>query len=111
MKTVLVLGANSDVAKEAIVLYVKKGYRVIAASRSVGELSKFVEARGLNGLTGAAAVRDSPGVSVEYFDAVDFGSHRAFYEGLGEKPNIVVYAAGFQVTNEEALVSWEGVTG
>jgi short-subunit dehydrogenase len=27
---------------------------------------------------------------------------------LGEKPNIVVYTAGFQVTNEEALVSWEG---
>jgi len=111
MKSVLVLGANSDVAKEAIVLYVKKGYRVIAASRSVGELDEFVRVRGLNGVRGSAGGAGgggATGVRVEYFDAVDFGSHRAFYEGLGEKPNIVVYAAGFQVTNEEALVSWEG---
>jgi decaprenylphospho-beta-D-erythro-pentofuranosid-2-ulose 2-reductase len=36
MKSVLVLGANSDVAKEAIVLYVRKGYRVIAASPGGG---------------------------------------------------------------------------
>jgi decaprenylphospho-beta-D-erythro-pentofuranosid-2-ulose 2-reductase len=103
MKSVLVLGANSDVAKEAVAQYVAKGYRVIAASRSVKELGEFVVARGLTGVTGGSAA-----VRVEYFDAVDFGSHRAFYEGLGEKPNIVVYTAGFQVTNEEALVSWEG---
>jgi len=117
MKVVLVLGANSDVAKEAVALYVAKGYRVIAASRSVGELGEFVRARGLKGVpgeAGEAAVYGKAGkagmgsVRVEYFDAVDFASHRAFYEGLGEKPNIVVYTAGFQVTNEEALVSWEG---
>ena len=35
MKTVLILGANSDVAKEAMQLYVEKGYAVIAASRSL----------------------------------------------------------------------------
>jgi decaprenylphospho-beta-D-erythro-pentofuranosid-2-ulose 2-reductase len=57
-KTVLVLGANSDVAKAAIKLYIKKGYKVIAASRSTGELESF--------------------------------------------------AAGFQVTNDQALVDWEG---
>lgn len=95
-KTVLILGAASDVAKEMIVLYAGMGYRVIAASRSTGDLSAFVAARSLKG------------VRVVYFDAVDFSSHSTFYYGLGEKPNIVVYAAGFQVTNEEALVSWEG---
>lgn len=35
-KVVLILGANSDVAKEAIKLYVEKGYQVIAASRNTG---------------------------------------------------------------------------
>ena len=98
MRTVLILGANSDVAKEAMVLYVRKGYRVIAASRSTDDLSAFVTIRGL----------PADRVSVVYFDAVAFDTHRAFYEGLGVKPNIVLYAAGFQVTNEEALVSWEG---
>jgi decaprenylphospho-beta-D-erythro-pentofuranosid-2-ulose 2-reductase len=97
MKTVLILGANSDVAKEAIVLYAGRGYRVIAASRSVEEIRDFLVKRGI-----------PEGVRVLYFDAVDFGAHPAFYEGLGEKPHIVLYAAGFQVTNEQALVDWPG---
>jgi len=88
-KVVLVLGANSDVAKEAIKLYIGKGYRVIAASRSTEELRKLP-------------------VSVVYFDALDFGSHRKFYDGLPEKPHIVVYAAGFQIVNEAALLDWPG---
>jgi len=106
VKTVLILGANSDVAKEAMVLYVSKGFRVVAASRSTDELAAFVAARGLALSEGADL---SPGsVAVRYFDAVAFDTHRAFYEGLGVRPNIVVYAAGFQVTNEEALVDWDG---
>lgn len=98
MKTVLILGANSDVAKEAIVLYVARGYRVIAASRSVEELHSFVIDRQL----------PADKVTVLHFDAVDFGAHAAFYASLPEKPHIVLYAAGFQVTNEQALVDWEG---
>jgi short-subunit dehydrogenase len=96
MKTVLMLGANSDVAKEAIVLYVEKGYAVIAASRSTEELRSFVLERRL----------PAERVGVVYFDAVAFDTHRGFYEGLGVKPHIVLYSAGFQVTNEEALVDW-----
>lgn len=96
MKTVLILGANSDVAKEAMVLYVQRGDRVIAASRSVEEILSFVAARGLKG------------VDVLHWDATDFGSHAAFYTSLVTKPNIVVYAAGFQVTNDVALVDFAG---
>ena len=40
-KTVLILGANSDVAKSAIKLYVEKNYRVVAASRNTTELKAF----------------------------------------------------------------------
>ncbi|MBS1660435.1 MAG: SDR family NAD(P)-dependent oxidoreductase [Bacteroidetes bacterium] len=98
MKTVLILGANSDVAKEAMALYLEMGHRVIAASRSVDDLRAFVVQRRL----------PAERVVVEYFDAVAFETHRAFYEKLVGKPHIVLYAAGFQVTNEEALVDWEG---
>ena len=98
MKTVLILGANSDTAKEALALYVQQGHLVIAASRSLGEIDKFIHARNL----------PEERVITRYFDATAFDDHAAFYAGLPTKPHIVLYAAGFQVTNEEALQSWEG---
>ena len=98
IKTVLILGANSDVAKEAIVLYITKGYKVIAASRSTAEIASFLE------------VRKVPAgeVTILYFDATDFNTHKTFYAGLPAKPHVVLYAAGFQVENESALLDWEG---
>jgi decaprenylphospho-beta-D-erythro-pentofuranosid-2-ulose 2-reductase len=97
-KTVLVLGANSDVAKEAILLYLDKGYKVIAASRSTTEIAAFMDARKVSG----------DQLTICYFDATAFEEHEQFYTALPDKPHIVVYAAGFQVTNEQALADWEG---
>ncbi|MFB6456746.1 SDR family NAD(P)-dependent oxidoreductase [Chitinophaga sp. Hz27] len=97
-QTVLVLGANSDVAKEAILLYLEKGYHVIAASRSTTEIAAFMEARMVT----------ANQLTISYFDATAFETHEKFYAGLPAKPNIVVYAAGFQVTNDQALVDWQG---
>lgn len=91
-KTVLILGANSDVAKEAIKLYVGQGCRVIAASRNTDELKRMAV----------------PQMTVIPFDALDFSGHQAFYDGLPEKPHIVVYAAGWQIVNEAALLDWPG---
>ncbi|UYQ94565.1 SDR family NAD(P)-dependent oxidoreductase [Chitinophaga horti] len=97
-KTVLILGANSDVAKAALLQYTQKGYHVIAASRSTDELHSFVQRE----------VKQPGLVTVLYFDAADFRSHAAFYTQLPEKPHIVVYAAGYLKNNEEALLDWEG---
>ncbi|MHA4806527.1 SDR family NAD(P)-dependent oxidoreductase [Flavitalea flava] len=97
-KTILVLGANSDVAKAAIKLYVEKGYKVIAASRSTQELQDFSDRESLP--------REK--VKVRYFDAAAFDEHNKFYKELPEKPHIVLYAAGFLRNNEEALLDWEG---
>lgn len=98
MKTVLILGANSDVAKEAMQLYIGQGHQVIAASRSLGEIDAFIAARGL----------PVDKIVTRYFDATAFGDHGAFYAALPAKPHIVLYAAGFQVTNDEALIDWPG---
>jgi len=98
MKTVLILGANSDTAKEALALYVRQGHQVIAASRSLTEIDAFVKSHNL----------PQEKVITRHFDATAFKDHAAFYAGLPAKPHIVLYAAGFQVTNEEALRSWEG---
>src|SRR5579871_3150080 len=98
MTTVLILGANSDVAKECIKLYIKKGYFVIAASRSTDALKTFAASNN---------IPDSQ-LDIRHFDAAAFEEHDAFYAALPAKPNIVVYTAGFQVTNDEALVDWDG---
>jgi len=97
-KTVLILGANSDVAKAAILLYLKKGYHVMAASRSTARIQEF--------LTANQAPPER--VTILYFDATAFDTHRPFYEALPAKPHIVVYAAGFLKNNEEALHDWTG---
>lgn len=96
-KTVLILGANSDVAKQCIKQYTAKGFAVIAASRDTKSLDEFVQINNLESK-----------VTVLYFDAVDFDSHQKFYDELTVKPDIVVYAAGFLVDNEKALRDFKG---
>ncbi|MFT3949806.1 MAG: SDR family NAD(P)-dependent oxidoreductase [Agriterribacter sp.] len=95
---VLILGANADVAKAAIPLYIRKGYSVIAASRSIDALKAFAKDQQFT----------EQQIIVLYFDAADFNSHQAFYDNLPAKPHTVVYAAGFLKHNEEALRNWEG---
>ncbi|MCY0970321.1 SDR family NAD(P)-dependent oxidoreductase [Chryseobacterium wangxinyae] len=91
-KTVLILGANSDVAKQCILQYIEKGFAVIAASRNTDALLEFSIKNNLVSL-----------ITVLYFDAADFDSHQKFYNELSTKPHIVVYAAGFLVENADAL--------
>ncbi|MCJ8153566.1 SDR family NAD(P)-dependent oxidoreductase [Chryseobacterium sp. SSA4.19] len=91
-QTVLILGANSDVAKQCIKQYCKKGFSVLAASRNTKSLDIFVKENDLNSW-----------VTVLHFDAVDFDSHQRFYNELPVKPCIVLYAAGFLIDNEIAL--------
>ncbi|WP_312078086.1 SDR family NAD(P)-dependent oxidoreductase [Chryseobacterium sp.] len=96
-KTVLILGANSDVAKQCILQYAEKGFSITAASRNTDFLETFVTEHNL-----------AEKVSVLYFDAGDFDSHQKFYNELSVKPHIVIYAAGFLVENEKALLDFNG---
>lgn len=97
-KTVLILGANSDVAKQCIIQYLEKGFSVIAASRNTKSLEDFVISNNIN----------ASKIKVLYFDAADFDSHQKFYNELPVKPHIAVYAAGFLVDNEKALRDFKG---
>lgn len=96
-KTVLILGANSDVAKQAVKQYIEKGFSVMTASRNTNSLERFISENNLNSK-----------VKILYFDSVDFDSHKKFYDELPAKPHIVVYAAGFLVDNERALANFKG---
>lgn len=96
-KTVLILGANSEVAKQCILKYLAKGYSVIAASRDLNSLELFAREHTI----------DPAKIIIKYFDAADFPSHQKFYNDLLIKPNTVLYAAGFLVVNETALHDFE----
>lgn len=97
MKTVLILGANSDVAKQCLKKYLDKGFQVFAASRNLRDIEAFIQTNQL----------DSSRVQLLYFDAEDFSSHQQFYKALPVKPHIVVYAAGFLSQNAEALQNFD----
>ncbi|MBW3523038.1 SDR family NAD(P)-dependent oxidoreductase [Chryseobacterium sp. NKUCC03_KSP] len=96
-KTVLILGANSDVAKQCIKQYIAKGFSVVAASRNTESLENFIQQNDLNSK-----------VMVLSFDAADFDSHQQFYDDLPVKPHLVVYAAGSLVNNDRALSDFKG---
>ena len=95
MKTVLLLGANSDVAKACLIQYHEKGYKIITASRNIAELTNLKESLNLNE------------VEILHFDALDYASHSNFYNNLINKPHIVVYAAGYLVDNTTAINDFE----
>lgn len=92
-KNVLILGANSDVAKECVKLYLEQGFQIMMASRNVLEMKTFVEDNEL----------DQQRIHYFLFDATDFDSHEDFYNQLPYKPHIVLYAAGFLVQNEQGF--------
>ena len=96
-KSVLILGANSDVAKECAKLYLQKNFRVMMASRNLESMEKFIKENHLN----------ADQIHLLYFDAVDFASHQKFYTELPFKPNVVLYSAGFLVQNEDAFQDFD----
>ncbi|MDQ0592676.1 decaprenylphospho-beta-D-erythro-pentofuranosid-2-ulose 2-reductase [Chryseobacterium ginsenosidimutans] len=97
-RTVLILGANSDVAKQCIKQYLAKGFSIIAASRNTASLDNFIEVNHL----------DQSKITILSFDAENFDSHQKFYHELPIKPHVVIYAAGFLVDNERALRDFKG---
>ena len=96
-KSVMILGANSDVAKECAKLYLQKDFRVMMASRNLESMEKFIKENHLN----------ADQVDLLYFDAVDFASHQKFYSELPFKPNVVLYSAGFLVQNKDAFQDFD----
>lgn len=96
-KSVLILGANSDVAKECVKIYLQKGFHVMMASRNLKSMEEFIKENQLN----------SEKIDLLYFDAVDFASHQKFYNELPFKPNVVLYSAGFLVQNENAFQDFD----
>jgi hypothetical protein len=85
-KYVLILGANSDIAKELSILFAKEGFNLYLASRDVSSLNKmknFLE------------IKYPIKAEVLYFDACKVKSHKKFYNSLKIRPTGVIIAFGY----------------
>ena len=97
MNTLLVLGANSDMAKAYTKLWLSKNPngKAILASRNTADLNTFISSNQLINCTSVA------------FDASNFESHYSFYNSLANKPSEVLYAAGVMFDNDSAIKNWK----
>lgn len=86
MSYVLILGAKSDIARAVARVYAGAGYDLFLAARGAADLDGF--ARDI-------MVRTGRDVRCVDLDILDFGSHGAFYQGLGKRPGGVIAAVGY----------------
>jgi short-subunit dehydrogenase len=97
VKTVLILGARSDIGLAAAHAFAARGYGVQLAARGAASLAD--DGRDIT-------VRHKAPVTLHDVDALDLASHEAFVAGLPVLPDVVVCAVGFmgeQQRNEESV--------
>lgn len=86
MAYILFLGARSDIARAVAHEYAKKGFDIYLAGRNPAELQRD---------KADLETRHRVLVSVLSFNALDYGSHKAFYDRLDPKPFGAVCAVGY----------------
>lgn len=97
-ENILILGATSDMAVAIARQLAIEGYSITLAARSMERLTA---------MEGDLRVRSRAMVSSVFFDALDFDSHQAFYDGLLEKPDIVICVFGMLGDQGEAQRNWK----
>jgi len=98
MSSVLLLGANSDIAVAIARKFAQKGYDLILAARNeeaLGSLKQDLQ------------IRYKVNVRTVLFDAVNFSQHAEFYHGIGLTPDITACVFGYLGKQEEAITDWE----
>ena len=86
MSYVLIIGANSDIAKATAREYAKHGSNLYLATRNIDQLNEFAK---------DISIRKKRKVKVLELDILDYNSHQKFYEKLDEKPLGVISAVGY----------------
>jgi len=93
-KTILILGARSDIGRAVALEFAMRGYAVQLAARQADTLAAD---------KADIEVRSNRAVTLHELDARDVGSHEAFVDSLPVLPDVVVTAIGFmgeQAQNE-----------
>lgn len=98
MATVLILGAASDMAIAIAEKFASKGYNIQLAARNVDRLQP---------LQSDLAIKFGSRVSIHEFDAVDFNTHKSFFDQLAPKPDVTICVFGYLGDNEKAAKDWQ----
>ncbi len=86
MKTVLLLGSNSDVGQACAATFAKNGADIILASRTAADFQSRLAAD--------IAIRYDVKTETVSFDALAYDSHQSFYDDLPTKPDVVISVFG-----------------
>lgn len=100
MKHLLILGATSDMAVAMAGKYAAEGWHLTLAARNRALLET---------LAGDLKIRHGQTARVLEFDALDFSSHRNFYDSLEEKPDAVIAVFGYMGDQLEARADFDEV--
>lgn len=98
MATVLILGAGSDIARAIAVRFAMEKHNVQLAARNLPEIQPFES---------DLQIRYGISCTAYHFDALDFSSHRAFYDSLQTKPDITICVFGYMKDNEVVISDFE----
>lgn len=93
-KTVLILGATSDVGEALAALYYSKDYQLILAARDVSASSALT------------SWSTRANVTVIPFDATDCNQHKTWVNDLPVLPDLVICVFGYLGTQKKAMTDW-----
>ena len=97
MPTVLILGATSDMAIAIAKEFALHDYNVQLAARKPEQLKA---------LQSDLSVRYNAESSLHHFDALDYSSHKNFFESLDPKPDVTICVFGLLGEAEKARSDW-----
>ena len=97
MSTVLILGANSDIAQALAKQYARNGYDIYLAARDTSKLTGFAS---------DLAIREGIKVDIFEVDILKFESHIGFYQQFNEKPMGVICCIGYLGDQNKAELSF-----
>jgi decaprenylphospho-beta-D-erythro-pentofuranosid-2-ulose 2-reductase len=97
METVLILGATSDIGIAIAKKFAAEKYNIQLAARNPAQL---------DALQSDIKIRYGVECSLHAFDAVQFHTHAAFFEGLNPKPGITITVFGVMHEEEDAFNDW-----
>ena len=97
-KTLLMLGAKSDIGLAIAHEFAAQGFDLILAAR---------EATSLDASKADIEVRYQNAVEIVNFDVLDYASHGAFYETLPCKPDVVASVIGYLGEQDKAQCEFE----
>lgn len=97
-KSILILGATSDIGKALAKRYAAEGWGIFLAGRDRDQLDR---------LASDIKIRYNVPADPHYFDALAYDSHKDFWKGLQDLPLVTVSVFGYLGEQETAEEDWE----